>query len=106
METSEDRTLLRNNPLFVIFIASLLALAMFAFSFTLYYRSDTKKTIEQIQANNLLDNSQTSTESQLPSELNSDYLDSLERSITELVNSHSDESEFNPDELTDSALGL
>ena len=106
METNEDRTLLRNNPLFVIFIASLIAIAMFTFSFLLYYRSDTKKTIEQIQANNILDKSQVRNESQLPDDLNSDYLDSLESSITDLVTAHSDDSEFSPNELTDSALGL
>lgn len=106
MDSNEEKTLLRNNPLFVIGIASLLAIAMFSVSFIIYYRSDTKKTIEQIQENNLQSASDDSSSDALPAELNDVYLDSLETQIKEQIAEHPDDTEFSADELTDSALGL
>ena len=102
--SSEEKALLRNNPFFVIGIASLIAITMFAVSFISYYNSDTKRTIEQIQANNL--NGVTDTDQQFQTELNGTYIDDLEKTISDKVTSHVDDVEFSPDELTDSALGL
>lgn len=106
MDNNEEKNLLRNNPLFVIGIASLLAIAMFTVSFLLYYRSDTRRTIEQIQENNLNILYDESSSDALPPELNDVYLDTLEERIKRQITDHSDDTEFSSDELTDSALGL
>ena len=105
MENSNDKTLLRNNPIFVIGIACLIAGAMTAISVLSYARSDTRKTIEQIQTNNHLIRQDQST---LPNdgEVSSKSLNATEKIITKDIQSHSDEVDFSPDELTDSALGL
>jgi cytoskeletal protein RodZ len=106
MENSDDKTLLRNNPFFVISIASLVAIIMFAISFLSYYNSETRKTIEQIQANNLNSEVDQQNDDVTPASLDADYIDSLEKSITDKVLSQDDDADFNPEELTDSALGL
>jgi len=106
MESNDDKTLLRNNPFFVIGIASLIAIIMFSISLLSYYNSDTRKTIEQIQANNLSSATDSTDDMSLPEDLNGDYIDELEKSITDRVSSHVDDVEFNSEELTDSALGL
>lgn len=105
MENKDDRILLRNNPVFVIGIACLLAILMFSGSLLAYLHSDTKKTIEQIQANNLR-SIETPKELSLSAELNDAYLDQLETNIQTQISSHSDETDYSSAELTDSALGL
>jgi len=105
MDTNNDKSLLRNNPIFVIGIACLLAIIMTFVSVLSYARSDTRKTIEQIQTNNHL-----LQQDQLPQlkdgEVSTKSLDATEKSITNDIQAHSDETDFSPDVLTDSALGL
>lgn len=106
MESNDDKALLRNNPLFVIGLASLAAIAMFTISFLSYYNSDTKKTIEQIQTNSQRNASEAQGDTTLPADLSPEYLTTLEGKIEDSISTHSDDTEFSPDELTDSALGL
>jgi hypothetical protein len=106
MENNSEKLLLRNNPFFVIGIASLLAIGMFTVSFLAYYHSDTRKILEQIQANNLSAPPLSEADTLRSDELNATYIDELEKSIKEAIDSHPDDVEFSPDELTDSALGL
>lgn len=106
MENNSDKLLLRNNPIFVIFIACLLAIIMILISVFSYARSDTRKTIEQIQANNHLTQQQDVTSLTKDGQVNAKSVDAVEKSITKDIQSHDDEADFSPDELTDSALGL
>lgn len=106
MENNPDKALLRNNPIFVIFIACLLAAVMILISVFSYARSDTRKTIEQIQANNHLIQQQDSTTLTKNGDVNAESVNEIEKSITKDIQSHDDEADFSPDELTDSALGL
>lgn len=105
MDTKHEHAQLRNNPIFVISIVSALALLMIAVSVFSYIRSDTRKTIEQIQANNI-----HSKESPpiIPegSTASTDLVTGIEKSIAKDIQSYNDETDFSPDELTDSALGL
>jgi hypothetical protein len=104
MDNDQEQPQLRNNPVFVISIAVVLALVMIAISVFSYIGSDTRKTIEQIQLNN----KSKSAQEIIPkgSEANIDLLTTIEKRITDDVQSHSDETDFSPNELTDSALGL
>lgn len=100
-----EKPLLRNNLVFIIFIASMIAIVMSTVGFLAYYRSDTRRIVEQLQINN----QQEEVESVLaPStgELDAPYIDSLENGITGAVEKHNDETEFSASEITDSALGL
>mgnify|MGYP003532905843 FL=1 len=106
MENNDDKTLLRNNPFFVIGIACLIAIIMFAVSFLSYYHSDTRKTIAQIQANNLNTETEQTNDVVVSTDLNANYIDNLEKSITDKILAGDDDADFSPEELTDSALGL
>ena len=105
MENKPEAPLLRNNPVFVIFIACLVAGLMMAISIFGYLKSDTRKTIEQIQANN---NNLKKDIATLPKngDITIDYVTTTEKNISKDIQSHNDDTDFNPDELTDSALGL
>jgi hypothetical protein len=99
-----DRSRLLNNPFFVIGAACLLGLVMTFIGLMLYYNSDTRRTVEQIQQNNeqladspLINNSE---------EISETYINKVETDITNLIKRHPDDTELNPSELTDSALGL
>lgn len=107
MESSPNhsRGLLRNNPAFVITLACLLAILMSSIGFLAYYNSDTRRTVEQIQKNNLEVDTNQSTNLD-SGELNTTYIDNLETTLTKEIYKHSDEIEFSASELTDSALGL
>jgi ABC-type bacteriocin/lantibiotic exporter with double-glycine peptidase domain len=96
---------LRNNPVFVIGIACLLALIMIAVSVITYLRSDTRKTIEQIQTNNS-HLKQDSSSLQKSGETTPQSITTTEKNITKDIQAHDDDTDFSPDELTDSALGL
>lgn len=101
----KEKGLLRNNPIFIITIACLVAAAMSTVGFLAYYHSETRRTVEQIQINN----QQEEIASELVpagNELDGAYVDTLEDGISKAVQKHGDESEFSASELTDSALGL
>jgi hypothetical protein len=104
MENKPDHSMLRNNPVFVICIACLIAGLMMSISIIGYVRSDTRKTIEQIQANNTLKQDIAT----LPKngEVTTDYVNTTEKNISKDIQSHVDDTDFSPDELTDSSLGL
>lgn len=104
MDVNEKR-LLRNNPLFVITIACLLALLMSAISFYLYYNSETRRTVELIQQNNQQLNLDEVSD-KLPEKLSKEYLDQVEKDVINEVTSHSTDFEFNPEDLSNSSLGL
>jgi uncharacterized protein YpmS len=105
MENNSDKAILRNNPLFIITLACLIAIGMFLVSFITYYHSDTKKTIEQLQANNqqLANDEKTSP---VLNDLDQKSIEKLRQNLTEQIQAHNDDVEFSSDELTDSALGL
>jgi uncharacterized FlaG/YvyC family protein len=102
-----DKPQLRNNPVFVIGVACLLALTIFGVSFTTYYNSETRRTIGQIQKNNeLLVKKESKVLSPTNKELNDQTIKEIQNSITSTIDAQSDESDFSVDALTDSALGL
>ena len=105
MDSNQDQTLLRNNPVFVIFIACMLASAMMFVSIFSYVKSDTRKTIEQIQTNNTTLR-QDSSATSLTGELTPILILNNKRNISTDIESHDEDVDFNSDELTDSALGL
>jgi capsular polysaccharide biosynthesis protein len=96
---------LRNNPVFIIAISCLIALLMTAISFWLYYRSDTRQIVEQVQANSRQLEQQVVDDAQV-GVLDSDNVDSVEQSIINTIEDLNDETDFSAAELTDSALGL
>lgn len=104
METENTRAPLRNNPFFVISIALIVALLMSTASLVSYYRSETRKTVEQIQKNNI--DGALLVEESVPEELSPEYVDRVEKNIEDSVSGMSSEVDYNADELTDSALGL
>ena len=102
---SQPENRIQNNPVFVIAVACLLALIMSSISFVLYYRSDTRKTVEQLQKNSLEKESQANS-SAAPTEISVDYIDEVEEKAGDLIDTHNNETDFSAAELTDSALGL
>ena len=103
MENNEDK-LLRNNPFFIISLCCLAAMTMTTASILAYMRSDTRKTIEQIQQNN-----RTTTSVQQASvtgPVTSTTLSTMQKDITDKINTMDNDTDFDPDKLTDSALGL
>ena len=98
-------TITRSGALLVD-MEGLLAGVMILISVFSYARSDTRKTIEQIQANNHLIQQQDSTTLTKNGDVNAESVNEIEKSITKDIQSHDDEADFSPDELTDSALGL
>ena len=105
MDNNQDHSLLRNNPIFVICIACALAAIMMSVSILSYIRSDTRKTIEQIQANNNTLRQDPSVIT-LTGDLTPTLITSTKKSIVKDIESHDEDTDFSPDELTDSALGL
>ena len=104
MEATHDKKL-RNNPFFVITIASILALLMSLVSFLLYYNSDTRKTVEQLQLNTQQINADP--DAFTPKEaLSTEYITQVQEKVSDTIMTHSDETDFSAAELTDSALGL
>lgn len=103
MEHNEsDRNQLRNNPVFVIGISCVVAFVVFFASFLSYYYSDTKRTIEELQATTLeLRDSTSMADIESP-----DDIDAIEKSIKATIDTQNDETDFSAAELTDSALGL
>jgi cell division protein FtsX len=103
MEDNRPDKQLRNNPFFVIGIASMLAITMTAISILMYYGSDTRDVVEQLQAN-LQDEAYSQPSADASIDINS--LDGQEKRISESVNALDDEADFGASELSDSALGL
>lgn len=107
METSHDESkLLRNNLLFVIALSSLVGLLIFAISFLMYYNSDTRKTIEQIQANNISLQEAQKTTTIDDANFSPASIDELQNSIEKDFESLDEQTDFSVDQLTDSSLGL
>lgn len=104
METEKRE--LRNNPLFVISIALFTALLMSAISVLMYYNSETRMIVEQIQQNNSEIGESTTLPEALSGELNQAYVDSLEAKIRSDIAGLDPNVDYNPDELTDAALGF
>jgi len=100
-----EKELLRNNPVFIITIACLIAVVMSVIGFLAYYNSDTRRMVEQLQINNQQEVVE-STLAPATGDLNSAYINSLEDGITQAVEKHDDDTEFSSSEITDSALGL
>jgi lipopolysaccharide export LptBFGC system permease protein LptF len=101
---TQSTNALRNNPVFIIAIVLAIASVMSGASLLAYYRSDTRKTVDQIQRNNTLKVQKETVAVQ--AELGSIYIDTLESSITASVGGLSAEVDYNASELTDGALGL
>lgn len=106
MDSDQEQSKLLNNPVFVISIASVIALLMMSVSIISYVKSDTRKTIEQIQTNNNLSKETPAVLIPKGSDANTNLVTNIEKSISKDIQSHNDETDFSPDELTDSALGL
>lgn len=105
VDNDQEQKQLRNNPVFVISIACGVALFMIFVSVFSYIKSDTRKTIEQIQTNNS-HSKETPAIIPIGSEASTDLMNTVEKNVSNNIQSHSDETDFSPDELTDSALGL
>ncbi len=101
-EHVDEAKQLRNNPVFIIVLACLVGIVLSSISFVLYYRSDTRKVVEQIQRNNIEFSSQVAD----GSELSVESLNKTESSIIDAVGAHKDDQEFPAAELSDSELGL
>lgn len=102
---NKEQDQLRNSPVLVIGVACLLAIVMMFVSIFTYVRSDTRKTIEQIQTNNNHLKQDTSSEP-VSGKTTPESVAATEKAITKDIQSHDDDVDFNPDELTDAALGL
>lgn len=101
----EPKNLLRNNPFLVITLACLVAIVMSTISFLVYYNSDTRQVVQQIQKNN--QNTEIDKSTVIDSgQLDATYIDSVKENIKNDVSKHDDDLEFSVSELTDSALGL
>jgi hypothetical protein len=103
MESDTERKHLRNNPIFLVSIAMVVAILMTFISLLTYYNSETRRTVEQIQQNNATPVAQA--RESVPSELTDQYVDFVEKQVTNDINGLSAEADYN-DELTDAALGL
>ena len=104
MEVSQEKKL-RNNPFFVITIACIIAVIMSLISFLLYYNSDTRRTVEQLQINTQQLNEEA-VDLTANQELSDAYIDTIEKEISDSILVENDEADFSAAELTDSALGL
>jgi hypothetical protein len=106
MEVNDHKPQLRSNPIFVISISIVVALLMLTISFLKYYNSDTRRTVEQIQLNNQKLIKDEKTHSVVVGQLDKQSIEALGKDITTKILSHSTESDYSVDDLTDSALGL
>lgn len=96
---------LRNNPFFVITVAVLVAIIMILLSTYMYLRSDTRQIVEQIQVNNS-ELIKSETDNSIIGEFSPEMIDAIESNIRDDITSLNTDADYNPDELTDSSLGL
>jgi hypothetical protein len=106
MENNPHKPELRSNPVFVITIALIVALGMFTISFLMYYNSETRRTVEQIQVNNQNIIKEEKSHTITVGQLDKQSIETLGKDITTKVLSHSADTDYSPADLTDSALGL
>jgi len=98
---------LRNNPIFVITIAVVVALLMAGFSTLSFYHSETRTKLLRIQANQLADESlETKAFVEDEGDVTIEELDNFLESTQNSVRSLDDATDYSSEELTDSALGL
>lgn len=90
------------SPIFAIAVAIVIALMMSAVSLLMYYRSDTKKVVDQIQANSAT----TSNVDVEGSELTESFIEVVKTEITRDITQHDNSADYNPNAVNDETLGL
>ena len=92
------------NPVMAIGIAILISLILSAISLTIFLRSDTRKNLELIQRPTNQATVDPSIDETSP--LKAGDLDGIEQAILRDLEPLRTDVDFNPNELTDAALGL
>ncbi len=106
MSDDTDSRQLRNNPFFIIIVAIFIALTMVVVNLIFYYHSSTRQIVDGIQENKRDIQTNLTLDRSKTGPLTASELQSASAAIQSKLTSLDDDKDYNPDQLTDSALGL
>jgi hypothetical protein len=106
MDTDTSATTNGSNPILAIGVAIALAMSMVAITFTIFIQSGAYNTVKQIQAGTDVAKSIKMSGFDTKSSIKASDIAKYEEAMMLKVNSLNDISDFGPDQISDTALGL